>query len=151
MICPSCGAMIPDGSGFCSACGTRIYNIQQPVNNGYNNNGYNNGYNNNGYNNGYNNNGYNNRNYGQPPYNPYRKPQKSRTTAGLLAIFLGGFGIYNFYLGFTTKALIQLLVTVLSCGIAGVAMGIWALIEGIFYLTGHEGYTTDSDGVPLKD
>ena len=76
---------------------------------------------------------------------------KSKVAAGLLAIFLGSLGVHNFYLGFTKRALIQLLVSVLTCGIGATAMGIWALIEGIFYLVGKEGYTADAKGVPLQE
>lgn len=76
---------------------------------------------------------------------------KSKMVAGLLGIFLGTFGVHNFYLGFTKKALIQLLVSLLTCGIGAVAMEIWGIIEGIFYLTGKEGYTADANGTPLKD
>lgn len=39
--------------------------------------------------------------------------RKSKLIAGLLAIFLGIFGIHNFYLGYKTKAIIQVSV---SCG-----------------------------------
>lgn len=76
---------------------------------------------------------------------------KSKIAAGLLAIFLGSLGVHNFYLGFTKRAVLQLLVTLLTCGIGSTAMGIWALIEGVFYLVGKEGYTADAKGVPLKE
>lgn len=80
---------------------------------------------------------------------------KSRMTAGLLGIFLGSLGIHNFYVGKTTRAVIQLVVSIvggiISCGIATLAMWIWGLVEGIFFLTGHEGYTTDANGVPLSE
>ena len=33
---------------------------------------------------------------------------KSKVAAGLLAIFLGAFGVHNFYLGYTGKAVAQL-------------------------------------------
>ena len=46
----------------------------------------------------------------------YGVPQKSKLVAGLLGIFLGAYGIHNFYLGNTKRALIQLLMTVCSCG-----------------------------------
>ena len=51
-----------------------------------------------------------------PPVTPTAAPvaQKSKLTAGLLAIFLGTLGIHNFYLGFTTKAIIQLVVSLLG-------------------------------------
>ena len=95
--------------------------------------------------------------YGQVPpqygQQPYQQPaeQKSKLAAGLLAIFVGTLGIHNFYLGFTTKGLIQLLVSILTLGIGAPAIAIWALIEGIFYLTGHEGYTADAKGIPLGE
>lgn len=79
--------------------------------------------------------------------------QKSKLAAGLLGIFLGGFGIHNFYLGKTNRALVQLLVCliggVITCGLASVAMEIWGLVEGIMILAGS--ITEDGRGVPLKD
>lgn len=63
---------------------------------------------------------------------------KSRVTAGLLAIFLGGLGIHKFYLGYNTEGLTMLLVAVIggivTLGILSGAMGLIALIEGIIYL-----------------
>lgn len=41
---------------------------------------------------------------------------KSKIAAGLLGIFLGYFGVHNFYLGYTGKAVAQLLITLLTCG-----------------------------------
>ena len=61
---------------------------------------------------------------------------KSKLAAGLLGIFLGYLGVHNFYLGFTSKAVAQLLMTVLSCGFLSFASGVWGLVEGIMYLTG---------------
>ena len=55
---------------------------------------------------------------------------KSRVTAGLLGIFLGGFGVHNFYLGFHVKAIIQILLSVFCCGVGS----IWGFIEGILIL-----------------
>ena len=75
--------------------------------------------------------------------------QKSKLVAGLLAIFLGFLGIHNFYLGFTGRAVTQLLITVCTCGYGGLIIGIWALIEGIMILSGN--INTDARGVPLKD
>ena len=40
---------------------------------------------------------------------------KSKIAAGILGIILGCFGVHNFYLGFTGKAIAQLLITLLSC------------------------------------
>ena len=85
---------------------------------------------------------------------------KSKIAAGLLGIFLGAYGIHNFYLGYTGKALAQLLMSVLgivfsffTCGITFLACGaagIWGFIEGILILTGSANYTTDANGVPLQ-
>ncbi len=87
------------------------------------------------------------------PVVPAGYEQRSKMAAGLLGIFLGGLGIHNFYLGYQTKALIQLLVSVigglLTCGIATAGMSIWGLIEGIMILTGS--INVDGKGIPLKD
>lgn len=69
---------------------------------------------------------------------------KSKMAAGLLGIFLGGYGIHNFYLGYTKKAVIQLVLSLCTCGIAG----IWGFIEGIMILCGN--INTDADGNPLQ-
>ena len=58
-----------------------------------------------------------------------------KLAAGLLAIFLGSFGVHKFVLGYNAAGLIMLLVTVLTCGIAGFVMGVIGIIEGIIYLT----------------
>ena len=58
-----------------------------------------------------------------------------KLAAGLLGIFLGSFGIHKFVLGYTKAGLIMLLLTVLTCGVAGFVMGVIGLIEGITYLT----------------
>ena len=51
--------------------------------------------------------------YGQPVA-PAGYAQKSKLAAGLLGIFLGCFGVHNFYLGNTGKAVAQLLLTVIG-------------------------------------
>lgn len=57
-----------------------------------------------------------------------------KLAAGLLGIFLGAFGIHKFVLGYTTPGVIMLVVTVLTCGLAGFVMGVIGVIEGILYL-----------------
>ena len=81
---------------------------------------------------------------------------KSRMAAGLLGIFLGAWGVHNFYLGYTEKAVAQLVLSIvgilLACftyGIINVAVSIWGLIEGIMILCGS--INTDADGIPLTD
>lgn len=76
---------------------------------------------------------------------PPMAQQKSKMAAGLLGIFLGGWGIHNFYLGFTTRAIIQIVVTVCTCGIGA----LWGFIEGILILTGN--INADANGIPLRD
>ena len=71
--------------------------------------------------------------------------QKSKLTAGLLGIFLGGLGIHNFYLGYTGKAIAQIVLSLCGFGIGG----IWGLIEGIMILCGS--INKDAKGNPLKD
>ena len=75
---------------------------------------------------------------------------KSKTVAGVLGILLGAFGAHNFYLGYTGKAVAQLLITVLSCFTLSVVSEIWGLVEGIMILTGSANFTTDAKGVPLQ-
>ena len=75
--------------------------------------------------------------------------QKSKMAAGLLGIFLGGFGVHNFYLGYTGKAIAQLLITLLTCGFGAIVSEIWGLIEGIMILSGS--INVDGNGNPLKD
>lgn len=74
---------------------------------------------------------------------------KSKLAAGLLGIFLGSLGVHNFYLGYTGKAVAQLLISLLSCGMLSFASAVWGLIEGIMILTGS--INTDGDGNPLGD
>ena len=79
--------------------------------------------------------------------------QKSKLAAGLLGIFLGCFGAHNFYLGYTGKAVAQLLITLLSLGFLAVIPAIWALIEGILILSAQPGaqpWGVDARGVPLS-
>ena len=88
MFCKNCGTQLQDGAAFCPNCGapvasegTQNAETQQA----------------------------------QPQPQPQPAPQnaarKSKLAAGLLGIFLGGLGVHNFYLGFTKRALIQLLVS----------------------------------------
>jgi len=71
--------------------------------------------------------------------------QKSKLAAGLLGIFLGGFGVGRFYLGYTNLGVAQLLVSVFTLGIGG----LWGFIDGIMILTGS--VQVDGKGVPLRD
>lgn len=72
--------------------------------------------------------------------------QKSKLAAGLLAIFLGYLGIDQFYLGNTKMGVIRIVVSLVTCGVAG---SIWGIVTGIMILTGS--INTDAQGNPLKD
>lgn len=78
---------------------------------------------------------------------PYDPRAKSRLAAGLLGIFLGGLGVHRFYLGYTTIGILQILVTVVTCGLGS----IWGLIEGIMILAQAPSFRTDAQGVPLQE
>lgn len=88
--------------------------------------------------------------YGQAPYAPPQQPYasapyappvvtKDHVAAGLLAIFLGVFGVHKFYLGYNTAGFIMLAITILgsifTIGLAAGAMAVIALIEGVIYLS----------------
>lgn len=70
---------------------------------------------------------------------------KSRLAAGLLGIFLGGFGVHRFFLGYTGIGVVQILVTLVTFGVGA----LWGFIEGIVIIAG--GWKADAKGVPLKD
>jgi TM2 domain-containing membrane protein YozV len=61
-------------------------------------------------------------------YYPVAQP-KTRVIFVLLGIFLGVFGVHNFYAGYVKKGAIQLCVTLLSCFYGAVVSWIWAIIE----------------------
>lgn len=93
--------------------------------------------------------------YGQQPdgahqpyqqYQPYQQPYygaqvvqtKDHVAAGLLAIFLGSFGVHKFYLGYNSAGFVMLAVSIvgslLTLGIAAGVMCVIGFIEGIIYL-----------------
>ena len=82
-----------------------------------------------------------------PGYAPTGAQPKSRVAAGVLGILLGGFGVHRFYLGYTNIGIIQILVTVFTCGLGS----IWGFVEGILILVKNENFLTDANGVPLAD
>lgn len=80
---------------------------------------------------------------------------KSKVAAALLAFFFGTLGVHNFYLGYTGKAVAQLLLTIfgyiLSILVIGLfmvaAVAIWAFVEFIMILVG--AIKTDAKGNPI--
>ncbi len=57
--------------------------------------------------------------------------ENKKVLAGILAIVLGGFGVHKFILGYTQEGIIQIVITIVTCGMASII----GLIEGIIYLT----------------
>lgn len=90
-------------------------------------------------------------------YVPAGYQPKSYVAAALLAFFLGGLGVHNFYLGYTTRAIWQLVLylvgIVLSFVLVGlpiiIGVGIWAFVEFILILLRSGSYGHDANGVPL--
>lgn len=64
----------------------------------------------------------------------------------VMAIFLGGFGIHNFYAGYHKRGAIQLVVSIvggaLTGGIANIAVCVWVIYEAI-------AVKEDARGVPF--
>lgn len=104
--------------------------------------------------------------YGQPPYGqpsgyeyqqiPVGYVPRQKIVAGLLGIFLGSLGVHNFYLGYTSKAVAQLLLTCVGWiffGLGPAAAAIWSLIEAILILCSNYGspWHRDGRGVELRD
>ncbi len=63
--------------------------------------------------------------------NPRPQQENKKVLAGVMALLFGGLGVHKFILGYTQEGIIQLVVSVLSCGIGSII----GFIEGIIYLT----------------
>ena len=128
MFCKNCGSQIEDGAAFCANCGCALGQTQSfcsacgaPIHPGATACAQ----------------------CGKVLNQP--KPVlKSKLAAGLLGVFLGGFGVHNFYLGYTGRGVAQILLN-FCCGIGS----IWGFIEGILILVGN--INTDASGAPLGE
>jgi TM2 domain-containing membrane protein YozV len=56
---------------------------------------------------------------------------EKKIAAGICGILIGGLGVHKFILGYTKEGIIQIVITVCTCGIGGII----GFIEGIIYLT----------------
>ena len=72
--------------------------------------------------------------------------QKSKFIAGILAILLGSLGIHNFYLGYNSKGIKQLLLWVFFLGFVSF---IWGIFDAVNIFTGK--IAVDAKGIPLSD
>jgi TM2 domain-containing membrane protein YozV len=59
------------------------------------------------------------------------KQENKKVLAGIMGILFGGLGIHKFILGYTQEGIIQIVVTIVTCGIFSIV----GFIEGIIYLT----------------
>ncbi len=72
-----------------------------------------------------------------------KSPDNKKVLAGLLGIFLGGFGVHKFVLGYVTEGFILLGILLISFPLMCVVIGFFTVyipmiigvIEGIIYLT----------------
>ena len=87
--------------------------------------------------------------YGQPAYGQaYTGSAKQWIIAVLLAFFLGTLGIHNFYMGYTMRGIIQLVLTLTFIG--AIVSAVWAFIEFILILMRSGSYACDAQGRPLE-
>lgn len=65
--------------------------------------------------------------------NGHRVPnqESKRIVSGILGILLGELGIHKFILGYVKEGFLQILLTIVTCGIGGLV----GKIEGIIYPT----------------
>lgn len=59
------------------------------------------------------------------------KQENKKIVAGVCALLIGGIGVHKFILGYSKEGIIQIILSIVSCGI----LGIIPFIEGIIYLT----------------
>ena len=88
--------------------------------------------------------------YAQPAYGQpvVAGPPKQWLVALILGFFFGGFGVHNFYLGYTNRAIIQLFLTITVIGAP--ISGVWVLVELILILMRSGSYGYDAHGQPLQ-
>lgn len=95
--------------------------------------------------------------YGRQPMTGEPLSDKSKVTAGLLQLFLGGFGVGRFYIGSTGIAVGQLVTWILGLLLGGAlfglglivwfGLGIWVLVDAIMIFNGS---VRDQYGRPLS-
>ena len=120
MYCTNCGFRLEEGDSFCSHCGHKVGTKATSTENIFEN--------------------------VADSYHKIMAAPKSKLIAGILAIMLGSVGIHDFYLGYTKKGVLHLLMYVFFLGWISHA---WALFEALYIFIGR--ISTDADGNPLSD
>ena len=87
--------------------------------------------------------------YGQPAFGQQAYPAQPKqwVIALVLAFFVGAFGVHNFYLGYTTRGIIQLVLTLTFFG--AIISCVWAFVEFIMIIMRSGDYGCDASGQPL--
>jgi TM2 domain-containing membrane protein YozV len=62
---------------------------------------------------------------------PRAEPENKKLLCGILAILIGYLGVHKFILGYTQEGIIQIIISIVTCGFGGII----PFIEGIIYLT----------------
>lgn len=108
MFCSNCGNQIVAGASFCASCGNPVPAAGQAAPQAQYSPNYGQGY----------------------------VPVKSKTTAGVLGILLGGLGIHKFYMGKIGSGILYLVLTltIIFWWVPAIA----GLVEGIVYLSQDE-------------
>ncbi|MBO4217923.1 MAG: TM2 domain-containing protein [Erysipelotrichaceae bacterium] len=123
-ICFSCGNKPDKGNSYCPNCGARTTpEMDQCLNCGRVL-----------------------RNAGSYAEEPLQS-ERTKFTAGALAIGLGALGVHDFYLGDTGKGWTKLITTVVTGGLATPITAIWALVDAVKIFSGQR---DDADGLPLR-
>ena len=104
MFCTNCGSKLGEKAEFCGSCGTRKTGGPKPMTDA-------------------------NPDGAQKAYSPNANPGKSRITAAVLALLVGGLGVHKFYMGKVWPGVVY----VLLCWTYVPA--VVALVEAIIYFT----------------
>lgn len=87
------------------------------------------------------------------PVQPHYMAARSRSIAMILALLFGPFGMHNFYLGYVSRALTQLFISIFSLGFLSPLSWAWAIYEGANYVNKKSDprWSLDGEGKPLRD
>ena len=121
MYCKNCGSKLEENAFFCTNCGARVDEHVTSTS------------------------------VTTVTNNMSVEKPKSKIVAAILAIFLGNFGVHNFYLGYTGKAIAQLLLTLVGwiVIVGPIVASIWSFVEGIILLVTDD--KTDAKGNKLSN